>query len=155
MNSRSKWAAGLLLLSLVLAGFAVDPYREIKLYINNPKEPFVVNTFVGDTTEVRARLFTDGTNAFDGTGWVFYLRYAEDIDKAQSLGMPTITGSVSTTTVTFTPVSNYFFKAIKNGFASVHATKVANGQKTTFSHGTLNVEASPEGSSVGLPSLRS
>lgn len=126
-------------------------YRTIKIYMENPKASFSVDTFVADTTIVRAELWKDTTNRFDATGWVGYFRWGETIDLSDSQGMLTITGSVDSagTTIDFTPVSNTFYKAVDDGFCAVYLRRDASNQNTTVAHGRLHVEASPEKTSVG------
>ena len=81
----------------------------------------------------------EGTNTYDGSGLTWTLRYGPD---KNADAMPSTTGTVTSTYVTFPISSNFLAEALNDGFVAIVASTGTLAE--TFAEGRIDIDRAPQ-----------
>lgn len=135
MKRRIIFYAGTGLLAVALVVLAAFPSKSYTVDYRKSGEQFTIYAYRVGTPVWYFNLRQDGTNTFDGTGCTWTLRYKQDRD---TVANTTITGTVSTTVVTFNVASNQLAATMKDGWAALIAT--SNASSVVFAEGAIFID---------------
>lgn len=120
------------------------PYYDIDIDVQTPGEGFSIDrVFSGNTPMLRFNV-TDHGDAADLSGWAFVFWYGEDSSATTGVSL---TGTVTSNTVTFLAVTNAFFDPDENYYCELLGSHTA-GYVRTFAYGAMVEKYSP---SAGNP----
>jgi len=123
---------------LCVSAFGAVPQKPINANFEGDEVQWHINTKVGNTPAIVATMY-QGTNLWDATGWTAIFKYGKN---RSSGSMVSITGTVSTSTITFQANSNSFAMPVENWYSAILLT--TNGFTESSPEGLITVERSPE-----------